>query len=71
MLQNNGIFIPAIKAPLATEDEDLENEAAEVKVVHLRPQRAHNQRRCQSEVTPSKTAELLVRFIVVATNSAK
>ena len=62
------------KAPLATEDhlDDLEGAASEVKdsevkdsevkIVHLRPhQRSHNQRRCQSEVTPSKTAELLVR----------
>ena len=61
------------KAPLATEDhlDDLEGAASEakdsevkdseVKIVHLRPhQRSHNQRRCQSEVTPSKTAELLV-----------
>ena len=56
------------KAPLATEDhlDDLEGATSEakdseVKIVHLRPhQRSHNQRRCQSEVTPSKTAELLV-----------
>ena len=49
------------KAPLATEDDDLESESSDVQVVHLRPQKPHHQRRCQSEVTPSKTAELLVR----------
>ena len=48
------------KAPLATEDDDLEDNA-DVKVVHLRPPRKHPaQRRCHSEVTPRKTAELLV-----------
>ena len=76
------------KAPLATEDhlDDLEGAASEakdsevkdseVKIVHLRPhQRSHNQRRCQSEVTPSKTAELLVsskqklfRYLVLLEN---
>ena len=49
------------KAPLATEDEDPEEGSSGVKLVHLRPQRSLHQRRCQSEVTPSKTAELLVR----------
>ena len=45
----------------ASEAKDSEVKDSEVKIVHLRPhQRSHNQRRCQSEVTPSKTAELLV-----------
>ena len=46
------------KAPLATGD-DLDPEDT-VKVIHRRP-RSLNQRRCHSEVTPEKTAELLVR----------
>ena len=58
----NSLSSPSLKkAPLATEDdEDLED----VQVVHLRPSRAqhHNQRRCHSEVTPKKTAELLVNL---------
>lgn len=49
------------KAPLATEDlDDLESDDS-AKVVQLRPQRPHG-RRCHSEVTPNKTAELLVTF---------
>ena len=58
---------PSLKiAPLATEDDDLESESSDVQVVHLRPQKPHHQRRCQSEVTPSKTAELLVRKLKMA-----
>ena len=47
------------KAPLATGD-DLDPEDP-VKVVTRRPKSLNTQRRCHSEVTPEKTAELLVR----------
>ena len=50
------------KAPLATAD-DLDPEvdpAVKASVVHRRPKSLNTQRRCHSEVTPEKTAELLV-----------
>jgi len=59
------------KAPLATEDEDPQDPSegsTGVKVVHLRAQRPLHQRRCQSEVTPKKTAELLAQFVASRTN---
>ena len=57
------------KAPLATEDLDLDIED-DAQVVQLRANRHHAQRRCHSEVTPSKTAELLAQFVASRANPA-